>query len=140
MNEPLIIADFSFDSFGKLEEFEQNLMYLIMSDFSKSSDSDKESYFPTQYVSEFIKMLGIEGIRINSSLYSRGRNISSFNYEKCLPIGSKLYEIGDICFEAKGIALVNEKSLVHYKIEPYRLKQIDELIKGLAPLKRNEEN
>jgi hypothetical protein len=98
VNEPLIVADFSYESFGSFEGFEQNLMYLIMSDFSIPSDSDKKSYIPTQYVSEFIKTLGVDGIRFNSSLHGGGRNITIFNYQKCQPIGSKLYEIEDICW------------------------------------------
>lgn len=42
--------------------------------------------------------------------------ITVFNYEKCQPISSKLYEIEDICFEAKGIAPLNEKALIHHKL------------------------
>ncbi len=137
VNEQLIVTDFSYDSFGQLDGFEQSLMYLIMSDFSKPSDSDKKSYIPTQYVSEFIKTLGIDGIRFNSSLHGRGRNITIFNYQNCQPIGSKLYEIKDICFEAKGIG--NEENLIHHKLEPYKMNQFDDIIKKFESKWRKDE-
>ncbi|KSU85157.1 RES domain-containing protein [Fictibacillus enclensis] len=143
VNEPLVVADFSYDShdsYKKLDSFEKNLMFMIMEDFSKPSDSDKRSYIPTQYVSEFIKSLGVEGIKFNSSLYRRGRNITIFNYEKCQPIGSKLYEIEDICFEAKGFAPSNQKALLHHKLEPYKMKQFEHFIKQLESMKQNDEN
>jgi hypothetical protein len=139
VNEQLVVTDFSLDSYGKLDGFEQNLMFLIMSDFSKPSDSDKKSYIPTQYVSEFIKTLGVDGIRFNSSLHNKGRNITIFNYENCQPIGSKLYEIKDICFEAKGIAPLDGKALIHHKLEPYKMKQLDDFFKNLASMQRKDE-
>ncbi|MEH7887001.1 RES family NAD+ phosphorylase [Bacillus sp. JJ1609] len=132
VNEPLIITDFSYDSFGKLNGLEQNLLFMIMRDFSRPSDFDKKSYIPTQYVSEFIKNLGLEGIKFNSSLHERGRNITIFNYEKCQAIGSSLYEVEDICFEAKGIAPLHQKTLIHHKIEPFKFKQAQELLDKLG--------
>lgn len=128
VNESLKIADFSYESFGKFEGFEQNLIYLIMKDFSLPSDSNKKNYIPIQYVAEFIKSLGFEGIKFNSSLHGRGRNLTIFNYEKCSPIGSKLYKIEDVCFEAKGIAPENETDLIHWKLKPYKEKQIEDLL------------
>lgn len=126
VKEDLNVANFSFESFEKLDIFEKYLMFLIMNDFSKPSDSDRKSYIPTQYVSEFIKTLGMDGVRFNSSLDTRGRNIIVFNYDKCHAVDSKLYEIGDICFAAKGIAPKNAEDLMHYKLNthsknPYEL-------------------
>lgn len=138
VNAPLIIADFSYESFGNLNGLEQNLLFLIMRDFSTPSDYDKKSYIPTQYVSEFIKNLGMEGIIFNSSLHKRGRNITIFNYEKCQPIGSSLYDIEDICFEAKGIAPLNQKTLIHQKLEPFKLKQAQDLLIKLSALKQKD--
>jgi len=122
VNESLRIADFSYDSFGNYDKgFEQNLMYLVMDDFSRPYDSDKKSYIPLQYIAEFIKTLEFEGIKFNSSLDQTGRNITIFNYDKCQAIGSKLYEVKDICFEANGIVPKNGEQLIHPKIEPYEL-------------------
>lgn len=138
--ESIVVADFSYVSFDSFEGFEQNLIFLIMRDFSIPSDSDKKSYIPTQYVAEFIKTLGFDGIRFSSSLNRRGRNITIFNYEKCHPIGSKLYDIEDICFEAKGISPLNEKALIHHKLEPNKLKQSDDLFKKFVSIMKNNEN
>lgn len=116
--EPLNIVDFSqFDNVN--DEFETYLIFHIMYDFSKPSDSDVKNYLPTQYISEYIKTLGYEGIRFNSSLHRSGKNITIFNFENCRPISSKLYEINDICFESKTIAPNCEESLVHEKLHPF---------------------
>jgi hypothetical protein len=79
---------------------------------------------PIQYIAKFIKNLGYEGIKINSSFYKKGRNITIFNYDKCELVSSKLYEIDDTCFEGKGIAPKNEKSLVHEKFLHYKQKNL----------------
>jgi hypothetical protein len=119
VDEDITVADFSIDSFAKFNGFERNLMFMIMEDFSTPSDADKKSYIPCQYIAEFIKTLGNEGIKFNSSLHTGGRNITIFNYEKCKPVGSKLYKIEDICFEAKSIAPLNGKDIMHDKLDYY---------------------
>ncbi|ARU63100.1 hypothetical protein CBW65_20545 [Tumebacillus avium] len=111
VNETLNVADFSYVSFPDYDGFEKYLMYLIMSDFSIPTASDNKSYIPTQYISEYIKTLGFDGIRFTSSLNSSGRNITIFNFEKCKAIGSKLYQVGNIYFEANCIEPKNEKRL-----------------------------
>jgi hypothetical protein len=142
VKESFIIADFSYESLGSFMdeklEYEQMLLYFIMKDFSAPTDSNKKDYIPIQYIAEFIKNLGYEGIRFNSSLYSKGRNITIFNYDKCEPVGSKLYEIEDICFEAKGIAPKNEKSLIHEKLLPYKQKNFFDFLTNLKTNKRDE--
>ena len=127
VNDLLEVADFSYESIRNFEGFEQNLIYLIMRDFSTPSNSEKKDYIPIQYIAEYIKTLGFDGIRFNSSLHGRGRNITIFNYKKCTPIGSKLYEIKDICFEAKALAPKDEDGLIHWKLEPYKEKDIKSL-------------
>lgn len=111
VNETLNVADFSYASFPNYDGFEKHLIYLIMADFSNPTDSDKKSYIPTQYISEYIKTLGFDGIRFTSSLNGAGRNITIFNYEKCTAVGSKVYQVGDIYFEANCIEPKNEKGL-----------------------------
>lgn len=140
LKEKLVVANFSYETFEKLNGVEEILMYLIMKDFSKPSQSDKKSYLPTQYIAEFIKTLDLDGIRFNSSLHRRGRNITIFNYEKCEVTGSKLYNVEDICFEAKGIAPLNEKDLIHSKLEPYREKKLNEQIAQLLEIKIKRDN
>jgi RES domain-containing protein len=129
VKSPLTIVDFSYDSLGELKGTEEFLMYLIMQDFSKPANLDKKSYIPTQYVAEFIKTLGMDGIRFNSSLHGRGRNLTIFNYEKCEPVSSSLYELSDICFEARNISPRGKPDLLHLKLQKARQKQLDEFHK-----------
>lgn len=133
VNKPIKIADFSYAAFEHFEGLEQTLIYLIMRDFSIPSNSNQKDYIPTQYVAEYIKTLGLDGIKFNSSLHGRGRNITIFNYETCSAIGSKLYEVEDICYEAKGLAPKNEKDLAHWKLQPYKEKSQRELFLKLKP-------
>lgn len=60
-------------------------------------------YIPTQYISEFIKSLGFDGVEYQSSLKSEGYNIAIFNPEKLECIKTKIYEIKDIKLIHSGI-------------------------------------
>lgn len=53
-------------------------------------------YIPTQYISEFIKSLGFDGVEYQSSLNSKGYNIAIFNPEKLECFKTNVYEIKDI--------------------------------------------
>lgn len=53
-------------------------------------------YIPTQYISEFIKSLGFDGVEYQSSLNSDGYNIAIFNSEKLECFKTNVYEIKDI--------------------------------------------
>lgn len=117
VDEQLNIADLSNGAIGGFDEFETFLIFLIEDEFSTPSNYDKKSYIATQFISEYIKTLGYDGIRFSSSLYKRGNNVTIFKYNKCHAIGSKLYEISDICIESKGILPINQKPLIHYKLE-----------------------
>lgn len=58
---------------------------------------DKQlDYIPTQYISEFIKSLGFDGVEYQSSLYKDGYNLAIFNPEKLECISTKVYTIEDI--------------------------------------------
>ncbi|KRE45819.1 RES family NAD+ phosphorylase [Paenibacillus sp. Soil522] len=129
VNSPITVADFSYESLKDLQSVGEILMYLIMNDFSKPANSDKKSYIPTQYVAEFIKTLGLDGIRFNSSLHGQGRNITIFDYKDCEPVSSSLYEIDDICFEAKNIAPKGLPDLLHDKLLMARQKEVDNILK-----------
>lgn len=122
INEKLTVADFSVEGIHNMTGLAECLMFYLMKDFSRPSESDKKNYIPTQYVSEYIKTLGLDGIRFSSSLHSKGRNVTIFNYDNCQPINSKLFEIRDICFEVKAIAPVGHKDLIHWKLEAHEQK------------------
>lgn len=53
-------------------------------------------YIPTQYISEFIKSLGFDGVEYQSSLFSNGYNIAIFNPKKLECYSSCVYEIKNI--------------------------------------------
>ncbi len=53
-------------------------------------------YIPTQYISEYIKSLGFDGIEYQSSLDKDGYNLAIFNPEKFDCIETKVYDINDI--------------------------------------------
>ena len=58
---------------------------------------DKQlDYIPTQYISEFIKSLGFDGVEYQSSLYKDWYNLAIFNPEKLECITTKVYEIENI--------------------------------------------
>lgn len=101
--EELKLVDFSFDSLMKNKEIEM-FFYLLADSYSKPNNDDRFKYIPTQYISEYVKSKGYDGIKYSSSLYRRGRNFVIFNCDKCAPISSKLYILDDICYDAEGEA------------------------------------
>lgn len=85
---------------GDLEDFLIHLPFIskLESELSKPRRrSDNElDYLPTQYLSEFIKSLGYDGVQYRSSLYPLGYNIAIFNVGKVKCLNSKVYEIENI--------------------------------------------
>ena len=58
---------------------------------------DKElDYIPTQYISEYIKSLGFDGVEYQSSLHPQGYNLAIFNPEKFECIKTTVYDINSI--------------------------------------------
>jgi hypothetical protein len=84
-------------------------VYLIYASFIKTLQKeislpirkrDKElDYLPTQYISEFIKSLGFDGVEYQSSLYPEGYNLAIFYPENFECINTKIYEINNINLE-----------------------------------------
>ena len=70
-------------------------MGMIQEAFSKPT-SNPDDYIPTQIIAEYIKSLGYDGIRYNSSLHFGGVNLTIFNYEKCEAVSSQDFRIEDI--------------------------------------------
>ncbi|WOO35035.1 RES domain-containing protein [Anaerocolumna sp. AGMB13020] len=63
------------------------------------NDEDTINYVPTQYISEFIKNLGYDGIKyksVNKSCEINGANFVIFNYPKCEPIKSNVITIKNV--------------------------------------------
>ncbi|WP_350293202.1 sce7726 family protein [uncultured Croceitalea sp.] len=73
-------------------------VYEIKTELDNLEKLDKQvlDYIPTQYISEFIKSLGFDGVEYQSSLNSEGYNIAIFNPEKLECFKTNVYEIKDI--------------------------------------------
>jgi len=126
--EDISVIDFTVQNWNQKDDLEEYLIFLIMMDFSKPNKGDKKSYIPIQFISEYFKNLGFEGIRFNSSLHKYGKNITVFNIDKCKAINSKLYKVEEVCFESKCLAPKSHPSLIHPKLQPNlrQLKSIQE--------------
>lgn len=115
--EEMKIVDFSYKRYTESKTLEDMLLLCIMTDFAQPININKHEYIPTQYIAEYLKNLGYDGIRFNSSLHKCGFNITIFNYYKCKAISSKLYRITNFCIESDCISPVEEQGLIHPKIK-----------------------
>ena len=77
----------------------------ISSDLSKplrSFDSELE-YIPTQYICEYFKYIGADGIMFKSSLRQNGKNLVLFYPNKATCVNVLPYEINKIFIECKDV-------------------------------------
>lgn len=87
----------------------------ISNDLSKplrSFDSELE-YIPTQYICEYFKDMGADGIMFESSVRSKGKNLVLFYPEKATCVNVYPFEVSKItimCTEAKARAFCPEDS------------------------------
>ena len=90
--DPIILAEQ-----GVLEEFLIHLPFItkLEQELSKPKrrSDDELDYLPTQYLSEFIKSIGFDGVEYQSSLYPSGYNLAIFNPNKFECIKVNLFEI-----------------------------------------------
>jgi hypothetical protein len=82
---------------GELEEFMIHLPFITkleqeLSKPRRRSDNELD-YLPTQYLSEFIKSMGFDGVEYQSSFYHEGYNLAIFNPKKFECIKVDVYEI-----------------------------------------------
>lgn len=100
--DPIVLAERE-----ELEDFLIHLPFIstIEENLAKPKRrSDNElDYLPTQYLSEFIKSIGFDGVEFQSSLYSNGYNIAIFNPNKFECIDVKVHEIKKIWLEHKNV-------------------------------------
>lgn len=79
---------------------EMHVIRMIQRAFSKPTNNS-DDYIPTQVIAEYIRSLGYDGIRFNSSIHSGGVNLTIFNYKKCEAISSQDFRIEDIKLTAR---------------------------------------
>ena len=63
--------------------------------------SNKEDYLETQFISEYVKLKGYQGIRYKSSLNRNGHNIVFFDYEDCKTVNSFPYKLDEITYKER---------------------------------------
>lgn len=92
---------------GELEDFLIHLPFIskLEQELSKPRRrSDNElDYLPTQYLSEFIKSIGFDGVEFQSSLYPQGYNLAIFNAAKFECIKVEVFDIEKIDLTHKPI-------------------------------------
>lgn len=107
VNDTLKIANIAVEldlSSNKDATIEMYIMRMIQGTFSYPTNNS-DDYILTQVIAEYIKSLGYDGIRFNSSIHSDGVNLTIFNYNKCEPISSQDFKIEDI--KLTGRATIN---------------------------------
>lgn len=100
VNEPLNIFDLTLANPNPNISNEKKFLCRDLSMlFSKpvTNDDDTSNYIPTQYIAEYIKNRGYDGIRYNSA-YSNGKDLTSsniviFSYQKCEAIRSNVVRV-----------------------------------------------
>jgi len=109
VNSNIRLLDFTMQNISsKMSDAKKNLFYDLSYLYSKpiADDDDIIDYIPTQYIAEYVKNLGYDGIAYKSSLTPEleGQdvekypeldryNIVVFNYKKCAPIKSNKFEV-----------------------------------------------
>lgn len=104
VQEKLTLLDFTMKDVPKgMADVKKNLFTDLSELFSKpvAKDDDTLDYIPTQYIAEYSKNLGYDGIVFKSSLYKTDEsievtvpvNVVVFNFTKCRPISSNVYRI-----------------------------------------------
>ena len=90
---------------------------IISAAFSMPNFGDENNYYATQYVCEFIKEMGFDGIRFYSSLNPEGKNIVLFDIDidpltKCKNykiINSKVYSITKLGIDFQQVMPLEQK-------------------------------
>ncbi|WP_177204553.1 RES family NAD+ phosphorylase [Hymenobacter arizonensis] len=102
LREPQIYDPLQLAEAERLKDFLLHLPFLQILEKELSKPvrrSDNElDYLPTQYLSEFIKSLGYDGVEYRSSLNPSGYNVAIFNPEKFECKKAYVHEIHKISF------------------------------------------
>lgn len=93
MKKDLKLFDFCYTDPGESELGKSFDLGIISAAFSMPNFGDESNYYATQYVCEFIREMGFDGIRFYSSLNPEGKNIVLFDTEIDPITKSKNYKI-----------------------------------------------
>lgn len=113
VNESIRLLDFTVQKKpNRMSEAKQNLFSDLSELYSKpiANDDDIFDYIPTQYIAEYAKNLGYDGICFTSSLTPEinGQNMDRFNvvvfnYDKCTVIKSNVFAVTTSYIECQQI-------------------------------------
>lgn len=103
------ISPFKVDDIGEYLKYKKYLSKLEkeLSKPIRRQDSELD-YLPTQYLCEFIKSIGFDGVEFRSSLNPDGYNLAIFNDDNFECVKTTLHEV-------KSVKFTSEKKLVNYK-------------------------
>jgi hypothetical protein len=119
----------------KMTDAKANLFSDLSSMFSKpvTDDDDITDYIPTQFIAEYAKRLGYDGIVFRSSLVPdinenqmERFNIVVFNYQKCEPIKSNVIEITNQYYDCQQTDNDSKKISIHSFID----EELNKIISG----------
>ena len=130
-DEPIRLLDFTIQNKpSKMSEAKKNLFLDLSTLFSTpvTKDDDILDYIPTQFIAEYAKNIGYDGIAFSSSLTPDVNknnpdryNIVIFNYNKCRVIKSNIVKITNVDIECMQIdddtAKLNTKSFIEERLE-----------------------
>lgn len=83
-------------------DFSSELIRNITTAFSRPCKNELE-YIPTQFISEYIKSLGYDGVLFQSSFNIHGTNVTLFYPTMAKAIASTIYRMDDITYRARRI-------------------------------------
>lgn len=143
VNEPLKIVNIAVDldlSSNKGATKEMWVMGMIQGAFSKPTNNT-DDYLPNQVIAEYVRSLGYDGIRFNSSLHYGGVNLTIFNYEKCEAVSSQDFRIEEVKITARAaIGSANYQGDLSY-IKDNEPKYLDfEKFKAMDEFLKTSEN
>ncbi|MBQ7504946.1 MAG: RES family NAD+ phosphorylase [Ruminococcus sp.] len=140
VKEEITLLDFTLHNMSrKMSEAKINLFSDLSYLFSKPIEFEDVTldYIPTQYIAEYAKNLGYDGIAFESSLTPElseikdsyidtdRYNVVVFNYEKCVPVRSNLFEVFGQYTECRQIDDDKEKIYVDMPINEMLEKAIN---------------
>ena len=128
VNEPLRLLDFTISNPSpEMDESKQNLFSDLSDLYSKpvTDEDNMLDYIPTQFIAEYAKNLGYDGIAYKSSLTPEINanstmdryNLVIFNYKKCIPIKSNVFAVTNNYIELKQTDTSSEKIHISNFIE-----------------------
>lgn len=98
----ICLADLTQSVRSNTDNVEEMKIQRIIRAFSRPC-RDPIEYIPTQYIAEYIKSLGFDGLMFKSSFVPGGTNITIFNPNVARPIASAPYRMDGIVYRARRI-------------------------------------